>query len=116
MLCSYPTIMTLYTPSDATSEKLKPAIKLSFSFSIKPKDIPHLSHILQPALSSLQIVISSFLLDPNKVVCFRTYEFKKSQRSLVHNALEDKIRYLNIKLLVYYIQFRKVNPNNLEFG
>lgn len=30
------------------------------------------------------------------------YEFKKSQRSLVHNALEDKIRYLNIKLLVYY--------------
>lgn len=44
------------------------------------------------------------------------YEFKKSQRSLVHNALEDKIWYLNIKLLVYYIQFRKVNPNNLEFG
>lgn len=94
--------MSLHTPSDATSEKLKPAIKLSFSFSIKPKDIPHLSHILQPALSSLQIVISSFLLDPNKVVCFRTYEFKKSQRSLVHNALEDKIRYLKIKLLVYY--------------
>lgn len=67
-------------------------------------------------MSSLQIVISSFLLDPNKVVCFRMYEFKKSQRSLVHNASEDTIRYLNIKLLVYYIQFRKVNPNNLEFG
>lgn len=67
-------------------------------------------------MSSLQIVISSFLLDPNKVVCFRMYEFKKSQRSLVHNALEDKIQYLKIKLLVYYIQFRKVNPNNLEFG
>lgn len=109
--------MSLHTPSDATSEKLKPAIKLSFSFSIKPKDIPHLSHILQPVCkSSLQIVISSFLLDPNKVVCFRTYEFKKSQRSLVHNASEDKIWYLKIKLLVYYIQFRKVNPNNLEIG